>query len=941
MLVAGGLAAAIVGAVLACQNPAQPAVPAQTGAEEAGPGTEDGAGEFTVTLRVGEAGPEVPNSRAVAGPDAGGIQYGGIRNIVQVIALDAATGEVVDFQQVFRLNDGDTGISLTVQNLWTGGRYHFLVLMGHRERDYANENNPRKPEDPYSYTTDPPTLLAAGFLGDREISGAGKVAITMKPLVADTVFAYGGHRAQAIIPDPKTGKGIQLPAGVEANLVWTLGGGGIGALLDAQDKASLQSGGSGVGIDSGWGGLTLADQKTFIWLNGDIDPAEATAILGGEGHNQIILDLGALAAENYGSANFNLTYVPFGFGAMDDFAAKDPAAALWIIRNGVNDLAQNGKTVFPNTASTVSPWNGDTGNDPANGNGAVAFTFVPEEISHVDLTKALPAPVTGAKPLPEITEGRYIGNVAWTDTATGKTPEYFKGETVYAGTLTALAANSGIEISTDGFTVTHSGSSQIVYAPDGKWVGVVFLKTGTVWEYNGSFSGSSTGGAGDVDSAIDIIRQAKKEGGSSLSLKLFPLTEEVNPAAADTDIKGSLVLNNTNSPASVTLDGGGKTIHLPQTMEIFKISVITVGDGVTLTLKNITFKGNGNKNEKALISVTAGGTLVLEDGAVITGHKNNNVTPRGGGVYVGGGSFIMNGGEIRGNIGNGGSGVYVENGTFTMNGGEISGNDRVGSSNGGAVYVKNGTFTMNNGVISGNTSNTGGGVFVSESIFTMNNGEISGNKTIDGDSGGSGGGVFNQYGTFTMNNGVISGNETGGYSCSGGGVLNQYGTFTMNNGAIRGNKITGDNRNGGGVYNTASGSTFTMNGGEISGNTITGANGKGGGVYGGTTFTMYGGEISGNSITGGNGKGGGVYGVKTFTMYGGIIYGIELIGNTRYGAKKNTAAVYNPYYIEEPGTGNGDAFYKDATMDAAKWNKDKDGATFVDLPTTDTMLDLR
>jgi hypothetical protein len=44
----------------------------------------------------------------------------------------------------------------------------------------------------------------------------------------------------------------------------------------------------------------------------------------------------------------------------------------------------------------------------------------------------------------------------------------------------------------------------------------------------------------------------------------------------------------SSSPAEVTLDGGGMEIALAEGAG----SVITVGSGVTLTLKNITFKGS-------------------------------------------------------------------------------------------------------------------------------------------------------------------------------------------------------------------------------------------------------------------------------------------------------------------------------------------------------------
>jgi hypothetical protein len=74
------------------------------------------ADDFTVSLVVGGRGPEVagpsiPNAqdRAVAGPDVEGIQYGSIRNTIQVIVVKADTGKVTNFQQILRTSDAQSG----------------------------------------------------------------------------------------------------------------------------------------------------------------------------------------------------------------------------------------------------------------------------------------------------------------------------------------------------------------------------------------------------------------------------------------------------------------------------------------------------------------------------------------------------------------------------------------------------------------------------------------------------------------------------------------------------------------------------------------------------------------------------------------------------------------------------------------------------------------
>jgi hypothetical protein len=178
-------------------------------------------------------------------------------------------------------------------------------------------------------------------------------------------------------------------------------------------------------------------------------------------------------------------------------------------------------------------------------------------------------------------------------------------------------------------------------------------------------------------------------------------------------------------------------------------AMFTVGSGVTLTLGgNVTLRGRSS-NTDSLVSVSYGGTLVMNTGSKITGNTTSHF---GGGVDVDSGKFTMNGGEISGNTADYGGGVHIYGtyGTFTMNGGEISGNT---ASPGGGVYISDGTFTMSGGKISGNTASNwgGGGVYVGDGTFTMNGGEISGNTTASY----GGGGVYVGDGAFTK-----SGNST-------------------------------------------------------------------------------------------------------------------------------------------------------------------------------------
>jgi hypothetical protein len=162
------------------------------------------------------------------------------------------------------------------------------------------------------------------------------------------------------------------------------------------------------------------------------------------------------------------------------------------------------------------------------------------------------------------------------------------------------------------------------------------------------------------------------------------------------------------------------------------------------------------------VLVDSGGTLIMNARSKITGNSNNAGIGinAGGGVRVNhDGWFIMNGGEISGNIArnSGGGGVFVASGSvFEMRGGAISGNES--GLEGGGVHVANGgTFNMHAGVFTGNRGRFGGGVH-NAGNFRISNGVIHGrNATLVQRNtltwaGGTGAALhsngLSQYGTF-------------------------------------------------------------------------------------------------------------------------------------------------------------------------------------------------
>jgi hypothetical protein len=733
-------AAAVMAAVSGCQDPVSGSNQTEADGKPKDGKPKDSpvagvpaADDFTVSLAVGSGGPSAGgspalSSRSVAGPDASGIQYGSIRNTIQVIVVKADTGKVTNFQQVVRQNDAQASAVFTLNGLLAGSKYHFLVLMGHRERDYAAET----PGGDYVYKDDPPTLLAAGLLADREIrEGAGDIVnITMKPLVVDTVFKQAGTVVEAALPAAKSGGALLSPM-VGADLVWTLTR-GFENLLAAQDIVAKEAGGIGIGFE--WDvpyqdALPRSVKKTLLRIDGEAD-VEAAAALSGTDDNQIVLNLGDHAAGTAGSANFTIGYAPFGVSNMDAFTAIDPDALPWIIRNGVNDKAQNAGTVFPSpSAAAASPWTGTTADKP-NGNGAVAFSFgfPASAVTELNLAPYGLMPVGGEDPKMSVSgSAQYAGTVAWTANGASHSGSFGPG-TAYVATVTLNAASGWTFDGVAANAFSYAGASAVINSANSGVVTIVFPATG---RYSGPFSGTTVG---IMDSAIDLIRGAA--GNDQLTLGLDQRTEELVSLLAATDLGAEgLVLNSSNSPRAVTIDGQGRTVRLAGGSG----AVITVGSEVTLTLRNITFAGRTGNNAP-LVRVQNGGKLVLETGAVI--RDNVNAGGDGGGVTVIGNLTMSGNAAISGNkaqLYGGGVCVYTGASLVMTGSATISGNEA--GEGGGGVTVAGNLTMSGNAAISGNTANMGGG-----GVYVLNGGTITmkGAAEVSGNTANnwSGGGIY-------------------------------------------------------------------------------------------------------------------------------------------------------------------------------------------------------
>jgi hypothetical protein len=385
------------------------------------------------------------------------------------------------------------------------------------------------------------------------------------------------------------------------------------------------------------------------------------------------------------------------------------------------------------------------------------------------------------------------------------------------------------------------------------------------------------------------------------------------------------------TPVKITLTSAGAPANIYTISLAGFGSLFTVGNNVTLELQYVRLQGHGS-NTASLIDIKAGGKVIIGNGTVITGNDTESIR-HGGGVTVHvGGELEMPAGTtgliyqnssahasdwLSGNIG--GGGVWVRGGKFTMNGGRIEENYAMGA--GGVLVTMGGEFTMNGGAIVKCIANAvAGGVRVAGyradavpitidnpnahnpdgrigSKFTMNGGEITECE------GSSGGGVeLGWGGTFTMTGGKIYKN----IGLSGGGVCNLYGVVLLYGNNYSDPNIADNNYVGARIYqNNALGEAgglmnaghCEMWGGKIYDNESLG---HGGGVMHSPTgsgllhnFFMYDGEISGNTAQGG---GGGLYTIASFDMYGG-----KIINNTAHSTGGGGVLVGSPSLLLDYG----------------------------------------
>jgi hypothetical protein len=204
------------------------------------------------------------------------------------------------------------------------------------------------------------------------------------------------------------------------------------------------------------------------------------------------------------------------------------------------------------------------------------------------------------------------------------------------------------------------------------------------------------------------------------------------------------------------------------------------------------------------------GMATLVD-TTVDDNVSDNSFNSGAGVSVdAGGTLMMTGGSISGNVATHAAGIY-DRGSVDLSQVTIAGNTSFGNAGGVDVLGVGVTATLTDCTVSGNVGTDGAGLDVYLGTATLTDTSLSGNTarneggglfsyghadltdcTLSGNSAAYGGGLFNDYRSNLIDC-TISGNS----ASQGGGLLN-YGTASLIACTVSGNSAA---EGGGGLYN--------------------------------------------------------------------------------------------------------------------------------------------
>jgi hypothetical protein len=277
-------------------------------------------------------------------------------------------GRIVSFAEERKKTVNDEGVTLPV-SVQAGETSHFLFLQGHWP--YTAKSD----QGVYTYENKSPTLLQAGFVSAPITRGNNVISIAVRTLVADTAFVPAAALKVKGVEPKAVGAVSHLIPG-EWSLTWTIKQGWVDE--DDEDKSRAEGNGFEALVNARKILYPSTAIPAFKSRKGLVDdkPVDATSLtVSGNVISLTQKNLEASGVTHY--ANFNLEYVPFGltekdggwadwakYNAKSEFKLNE-GGPVWIIRNGINDLAQDGNTKYGEMGKTPAP--------AKNGNGAVNY----------------------------------------------------------------------------------------------------------------------------------------------------------------------------------------------------------------------------------------------------------------------------------------------------------------------------------------------------------------------------------------------------------------------------------------------------------------------------------------------------------------------------------------------------------------------------------------
>jgi len=454
----------------------------------------------------------------------------------------------------------------------------------------------------------------------------------------------------------------------------------------------------------------------------------------------------------------------------------------------------------------------------------------------------------GGKATVNITGGTVIAK------SVGKTVNYNKdGSTNHTEAVPAGVSIGGGTGSTGGGSVTLNISGDPI------------VRTGSIG--GGKCTGSGPIGSATVEiSGGDITGQVIMAGGSSGNCKFTMTGGRLHGSNV---VDGNTITDITDPRRDVPisyLEKNGGAVWMADPIGVANVSGGTIEGctayrGGAIYMEGGTFNLSGGTicdNQAIVESATDAGTTGRGGGVYVTGGtaniqsgtlSQNSAQVRGGGLYVTSdkektGTVKVTGGLIQKNIagfetatvplpdnvGRGG-GVYLEGGQFTMEGGTISDNEA--NYRGGGIFLTQ-RPTLTGGTICDNTANnSGGGLCINGDKLELKSQEM---KIFGNSAGENGGGIAVLNGEFILDGGAV-GVENGSPNTAkkGGGVFVRAESTSAAAGAAANATVLSGNiwynkaDQGGGIYLAEGEGNFTLEGKDavISNNTAT----LGGGVY--------------------------------------------------------------------------------------------------------------